>query len=238
MRQILRTIGSVVLLFAAVPGQAQSAASPPKITFIMDSAIVPPAHFSVSVREDGATVYESRDDGKDSQLDPLTAQFTMSESTRTRIFQLASSTNYFHGSYDFTAHKVAFTGKKTLRFSGNGVATETTFNWSENKDIDQLDRIFEGIAAAQEAARKLQFLRRFDRLSVDGVLKGLESRADGGEAFEIHAIAPTLRLIANDINLLKTARERARKLLKMGELELNPPAAAATPAAPAVSASH
>jgi hypothetical protein len=71
----------------------------------------------------------------------------------------------------------------------------------------------------QETSRRLRFLKRFDKLSVDAELKALESRAEAGEAFELHTIAPLLQNITNDVTLLKTARERARKLLERAQHE-------------------
>jgi hypothetical protein len=63
-------------------------------------------------------------------------------------------------------------------------------------------------------------------LSVDAELKGLERLSDGGEAFELHTIAPLLQQIINHVTLLKAARERARVLLERAQNEAPAPAEA------------
>jgi len=106
-----------------------------------------------------------------------------------------------------------------LRYTDPNLDLKQTYEWSQDPSIQQLTTIFEGIAAVQETSRRLRFLKRFDKLSVDAELKGLESRAESGGAFELHTIAPLLQNITNDVTLLKTARERARKLLERAQHE-------------------
>jgi hypothetical protein len=208
----------VVAIFATAL-QAQTTASP-TVTFTVDDAIVPPDHYSITVASDGSTSYESTDKGKKDveALDPYQLKFTMSASTLKMIFALTEAANHFHGNLAFKG-KVAHTGTKTLRYTDQNLDLKQTYEWSQDPSIQQLTAIFEGIAAVQETSRRLRFLKRFDKLSVDAELKGLESRAESGDAFELHTIAPLLQNITNDVSLLKTARERARKLLERAQHE-------------------
>jgi hypothetical protein len=142
-------------------------------------------------------------------------EFTMSGAMQEKVFQLARNANYFNGNFDYTAHRVANTGKKTLGWNGSGRKFQTTYNWSDNKSVDQLTRIFEGISNTIEHGRKLQFLHRFDKLGLEAELKNMEALAQSGSLAEIQIIAPSLENIANDTAVLNIARQRARHLLAL-----------------------
>jgi hypothetical protein len=213
----VRTLVSI--LFFAAGLHAQTTATP-SVSFNLDDAIVPPDHYSITVASNGSTTYESTDKGKKDveALDPYQLKFTMSQPTLKKIFALTEAANHFHGNFAFKG-KIAHTGTKTLRYTDQNLDLKQTYEWSQDPSIQQLTTIFEGIAAVQETARRLRFLKRFDKLSIDGELKSLESRAESGDAFELHTITPLLQNITNDITLLKTAREHARKLLERAQRE-------------------
>jgi hypothetical protein len=202
---------------------AQTTPAAPTVSFNLDAAIVPPSHYSVTVASDGSASYESSDVQKkqDDALDPYQLKFTVSPPTLKKIFALTEAANHFHGDFGFKG-KIAHTGTRTLRYTDQNLDLKQTYEWSQDPSIQQLTSIFEGIATVQESARRLKFLRRFDKLSVDAELRGLESRVDAGEGFELHTIMPLLQNITNDVTLLKTARERARKLLDKAQHEIAP----------------
>ena len=201
---------------------AQAASAPSTVTFNLDANIVPPTHYSITVASHGSTTYESTDTQKKEadSLDPYQLKFTMSEPTLKKIFSLTEAANHFHGDFAFKG-KTAHTGTKTLRYTDQNLDLKQTYEWSQDPSIQQLTSIFEGIATVQESARRLRFLRRFDKLSVDAELKGVERLSDGGEAYELHTIAPLLQTITNDVTLLKAAREHARRLLERAQSELS-----------------
>jgi hypothetical protein len=214
-----------ILLLVLCPAVllAQTPSAAPIVTFNLDASIVPPTHYSITVASDGSTKYESTDTQKKEtdSLDPYQLNFTMSATTLKKIFELTEGANHFHGDLAFKG-KTAHTGTKTLRYTDQNLDLKQTFEWSQNPSVQQLTTIFEGISLVQESARRLRFLRRFDKLSVDAELKGLERLSDGGEAFELHTIAPLLQQIINDVTLLKAARERARVLLERSQNEVAP----------------
>jgi hypothetical protein len=212
-----------VLTFFSAALNAQAPPATPLVSFNLDASIVPPTHFSITVASDGSTTYESTDTQKkeSDSLDPYQLKFTMSEPTLKKIFALTEAANHFHGDFAFKG-KTAHTGTKTLRYTDQNLDLKQTYEWSQDPSIQQLTTIFEGISLVQESARRLRFLRRFDKLSVDAELKGLERLSDDDEAFELHTIAPLLQTIANDVTLLKAARERSRRLLEKAQNEASP----------------
>ncbi len=137
--------------------------------------------YSITVASDGNTVYESTDTQKKAEdaLDPYQLKFTMSEPTLKKIFLAHGSRQSFPRRLR-VQREDAHTGTRTLRYTDQNLDLKQTYEWSQDPSIQQLTSIFEGIAAVQESARRLRFLRRFDKLSVDAELKGLQRLTEGG----------------------------------------------------------
>ena len=63
--------------------------------------------------------------------------------------------------------------------------------------------------------RKLAFQYRFDKLGMDERLKELQDLQASHEVEEIGIIAPILRKIVNDPNMMNISRQTAKHLLTM-----------------------
>ncbi len=189
----------------------------PTVTFTFDWPANPP-HYSIAVDSAGRAAYTAVDD-KDDNGDPYIVKFTASQPTRERIFAAAAALNYFQGQFDFTRHRIAFTGSKTLTYADPTRHFQTTFNWSENAQVMDLAHLFQSIANTLEGGRKLQFLRRFDRLGLNDQLKAMEDEAKDHYLVEVHVIEPVLRQIADDPAIMDLARQRARRLLRLAAAE-------------------
>ena len=189
----------------------------PIITFDLFWEAATPQSYTITVESSGSAKYVSRNPTRpeegSTEPDPdYQLAFTMSPANRDRLFVRAKESNYFHGDFDFK-HKVANTGRKTLTYADPARRFQTTYNYSENKDIAEITQLFQGISNTIEHGRRLQFLRRFDKLSLETELKGMEEMAQHGYLAEIQIIAPTLQNIANDASVLHIARQRAQRLL-------------------------
>src|SRR5215469_14388897 len=107
------TLLGVYLAFGAVIGAASDGAS---ISFSLDFPNSSPEHYEISVQSDGKTHYLSS--GRISQdsdaTDDYETDVTLSDATRTRIFELAAQARYFSGKVDSGNKKLAFTGAKKL----------------------------------------------------------------------------------------------------------------------------
>ena len=190
--------------------------NPPIPTIKYDRVWEPytPQNVDISVQATGPTNYVSRNplstpEQKGADPDYI-LNFTMSERSRDKLFRAAQATNYFHGDFTFKKHAVASTGKKTLTYADRDRHFETNYDYSDNNAIQEITGIFEGISRTVEHGRKLQFLRRFDRLGLEDELKGMENESN---LAELQIIAPTLESIANDPAILNIARQRAKRLL-------------------------
>jgi hypothetical protein len=201
----------------------------PVITFDLAFPAATPPHYSFTVESTGRAAYRSDDVGQQGRQesaagDPYAYEFTISPSVCSRIFELAREANYFKGDFNYTKTRVADTGTKTLTYSEGplaalgkptqGVLHQTVYNYSENAAIQQLTTIFQSTSNTLELGRRLTYLRRFDKLGLDAVLKRAEEMVQEQQLQELQAIAPTLRAIADDYSVMHIARERAKHLLQ------------------------
>jgi hypothetical protein len=222
-RQLQRIVLFCLLATFAVSAPAQNAGSAdnfavPTVTFDCVWEQATPQNYTITVQSTGSAKYISRSAGKPGDADGgqeeyYALDFTMSAAGQKKVFHLAQETAYFNGDFDYKGHPVASTGKKTLAFADKARHFQTTYNHSENKSIQELTGIFQGISSTIQHGRKLQYLRRFDKLGLEAELKGMEDEAAGNFLAELQIIAPMLNTIAEDSAILNIARQRARRLL-------------------------
>ena len=200
--------------------------SVPTVTFELAWASADPPHYAISVDSAGRAAYQADPASKDVPKtgDPYLLKWEASQATRSRIFDLARRARFFKGSFDSGNKRIAFSGTKTLTYAEGpqdgtlpptrGVYNQTSYNWSKNQAIQQLTELFESISLTLEFGRKLQFDRRFDKLSLDDDLKQMEDALQNNRLLELRAITPVLQNLAQDPNVLNVARERAQRLLQ------------------------
>ena len=218
------------LAFLAMAACGAAAARPqetavPKITFEVFWEPATPQSYKISVDPSGNAHYESHTPSRPpegrmstaSDPDDFEMQFAFSPAARDQVFQLARELSYFNGDWDYKKHSIASTGKKTLSYTDGDKQFRTTYNFSDNKSMQKLTSIFQGISLTIEHGRRLQFLLRFDKLGLDAELKGMEDMAKNGDLYELQLIEATLKKIAADSRVLHMARERAGRLLAGAE---------------------
>ncbi len=171
----------------------------------------------MSVQSDGHTHYESS--GKisaDSDVrDEYQTDFTFSDSTRTRIFELAAQAHYFSGKVDSGNKKLAFTGAKKLVYKDGQRNTSADFNFSQQPSVQQLTSLFQSVAATLEFGRRLTYFHRYQKLALDDELKRMEDQAKRGDLAEVQAVTPVLQEIYDDSSVMNVVRARARRILEM-----------------------
>ena len=206
------------LALAVATALPQQNSGAPTITYDRFWEAATPQNVTLTLESTGKAKYVSRNpkrpapEGEDADPDYV-LEFTMSPENSDRLFQLAKEANYFDGSFDYSKHRVASTGLKTVSYADAARRFQTQYNWSENKSIEQFTRLMEGVANTIEHGRKLQFKYRFDKLGLEAELKGMEEMAQREELAEIQIIAPLLQKMSDDTSVLHIARQRARRLL-------------------------
>ncbi|MGB8888964.1 MAG: hypothetical protein WCC87_19705 [Candidatus Korobacteraceae bacterium] len=195
---------------APAPGQAASV----RFSFDWPQGI-PWQKYSIDVQADGKAHFDGVPNAADSRdTDPYRQDFSMSAANRQKIFDLTQKLNYFRGDFDSHLKHIAQTGRKTLEYRSAQVQGATTYNWSQNADVEELTKLFQAIAMTIDYGRKLEFQYRFDKLGMDERLKELQDLQASQDAKEIGIIAPILRKIAGDPNMMNISRQTAKHLLQ------------------------
>jgi hypothetical protein len=203
---------------AQEPAQAQPPGRPgtPVVQFLFDWRVQNPPRYSIAIDSAGRATYHSEPNGDPnggSAPDPYQVEWTVTEATRTKVFDAARQLNYFQGKFE-TKAKVAQTGIKTLTYKDSSRDNSTSYNYSENPLVRDLTQIFQAIATTAEMGRKLSYDVRYNKLGVDSDLKALQEEQRGGDAIEFLSIAPILQRIANDNAMFRMSQQRARAILK------------------------
>ena len=195
----------------------------PTITFTYQLDGAEPSHYALSVESSGRAGYRSNGPESEAanlatpghavQGDPYVLRFTMSKPACDRLFELAKNLDYFKGKYDYTKTRVANMGAKTLIFADPDRHNETSYNWSQNGQIQEITKLIQAMSSTLEFNRQLQDDYRYRKLGVDADLKNLEQAQQDGNATELQIVAPMLEKIVNDKSLLHIARVRAQRLL-------------------------
>jgi hypothetical protein len=203
------------LLAALAPRTAQQASAPPAaVTFTFDRAGMPVPHFVLILMEDGSASYAA-------QLAPVNAQasgqdvnqsFHASPANVAAIFASARALNRFNTRCASSA-KVASSGAKTLAYTGPDGHGSCAYDFSEDKQVIFLTHTLQGMAEMLDMGRRLEFDRRYDHLGLDADMQTLVKDVKEGFAVDPSVIAPVLRLITDDAQLIQRVRVAAAALL-------------------------
>jgi hypothetical protein len=206
---------ALLAFLSAIPLRASDAAT---VTFSLDFPNSNPDHYSISVESDGHAKYESSGKISDQSDDRDTYQteFTASDATRTRIFDLAAQAHYFSGKIDSGNKKIAFTGAKKLSYQDAQRNSSANYNFSPQPAVQQLTTLFQSVGATLEFGRRLAYFHRYQKLALDDELKRMEDEARRGEIAELQAVKPVLQQIYEDPSVINVVRARALRLIEMG----------------------
>jgi hypothetical protein len=213
-------------LFATLASAQQPApAKSAQVSFQFARPGIEVPEFSLEVKENGTGRYRAEqayvgpgiDSGPSSPTQHIDRAVSLSPGTTHKIFAASRELNRFNDPCASTAKNIADTGKKTLRYTGEGGDGSCTYNFSQDKRVAMLTDLFLGIAHTLDVGRKLEFDHRFDRLGLDAETSLLMEDVAAGRAVELGTIAPTLKSIASDSEVLERVRARAIKLLQQAQ---------------------
>jgi hypothetical protein len=109
--------------------------------------------------------------------------------------------------------KVAFQGWKKLTYSGPDGAGSCTFNYSKDKQIQELGESLVAVAGAIVEGARLETLLQHDRLGLDKEMEYLVEATGDGRVRQIGTIQGILQRLADDPEVMDRVRKRARQLL-------------------------
>lgn len=212
-------LGAILLLVISSSGAwAQTMAATPQavITFSVSNPKVEPAQYTLEIREDGSGVYEATytAQGQDTAAAPVNRPIQVHDPVLKQIFAAARHSHFFAAGCELPHDRVAFTGKKTLAYSGADGKGSCTFNYSKEKAINEAAASLVAVATTLAMGDDLAREHKYDPLSLDGDLAALQSSVAARQALEVENITPLLQSIASDNAVMNRARARAEKLLR------------------------
>jgi hypothetical protein len=193
----------------------------PSVSFRFELAGERVPKFTVTIFSDATGTYEgeeaiggARPEG-DTPVPPqlFHRELTVSPALAKRIFLLAGQLKHFKMECESKAKNMAATGMKTLTYRAPDDEGSCVYNFSDDEKVHELTMTFRGLAETMDVGRRLDFLRRFDRLGLDAELELLSNELGDGRAREPGMIAPSLRAIAGDADVMQRARTKAGALL-------------------------
>jgi hypothetical protein len=216
MRALLAALAVVAL---AVPAWS---APGPVVQFDFSNPGLSPSHWVLTIYPDGNGHFRSEPVSRVSDGNaaiepmPVDREIRMTPQFAQRVFQTAQRHHMFNGQCD--SHlKVAFQGWKKLSYSGPEGDGTCEFNYSKDKEIQELSDALVSVANTVTEGARLENLLHHDPLGLDKEMEYLEEAAADGRAQQLCAIRGILEHLADDENVLDRVRKRARVLLAKAE---------------------
>ena len=223
MRAFGRELGLAVTLLALAAPVAAYGQTPPVAdpTFQLDftNPGLSPSQWTLTLRPDGTGHFRSQVgkplDDTTQGLPAVDRDIQVSTAFAGRVFAAAERHKWFKESCE--SHlKVAFQGWKTLSYSGPQGQGSCTFNYSKDKEIQNLGDSLEAVAETILEGARMELLLQHDRLGLDAEMEFLVEAVGDGRAQQVCVIRETLERLAQDDTVLERVRKRARMLLAQG----------------------
>lgn len=215
--RIVAVVMGVVLAGCAFAQNSGAAAIGAHIRFTVEDPQIQPQAYTLDINEDGSGTYTA------TYTDPVGGNLSVQQVKQaihiqgplvSRLFQTARKDHFFDSKCADKHKHVAFTGKKTLAYAGPDGSGSCTFNYSRERDLNQIASDLVAVGYTLKVGKRLQQEHRYDRLSLEDELVGLQEAMRDGRALEPENIAPELEAIAKDNAVMNLARARARSLLE------------------------
>ena len=205
----------LVSLAAAAPLAAQTASA--RIVYTFEHPLLQPSRYTITIDENGSGHFVSQpgaaQQGDDVFPAPIDRPIHIDESLREDLFRYARSHGYFAAPCARTQSNLAFTGNKTLTYSGPDGQGSCAFVWAADPGLQRLSDDLGAVAFTIEVGRRLDVEVRHDRLGLDAELESLQDAVRDRRAFDLPNIAEQLQAVAEDQAVMDRARKRALALL-------------------------
>ena len=220
----------LIVFVLLAPNLAAQAEPGPVVHVEFSNPALTPPHWTLTVHPDGSGHFLSEPGRRPSPppegtvqltepaIDPpvLDREIQLSTAFAQRIFQAARRHNWF--SQECDSHlKVAFQGWKKLSYAGSEGRGSCSFNYSKDKEIQDLGDSLVAVAATILSGARIEKLLQYDRLGLDRELEYLTEAVNDGRAQQIGVIRATLERLATDPAIMDRVRKRARLLLPRRE---------------------
>ncbi len=211
-----------LVLLAALAASSQSA--PPAGQVIQVDFSNPglsPPQWTLTLHPDGTGHFRSQmakappGGLKEIEVPSLDQDIQVSGEFAGHVFDIAKRDNWFN--LPCESHiKVAFQGWKTFSYTGPEGHGSCTFNYSKDREIQQMGDSLQAVAQTIIEGARLQILLQHDPLGLDQEMAFLTEAAGDGRAQQVCAIRSILERLAQDDSVLERVRKEARALLACG----------------------
>jgi hypothetical protein len=152
----------------------------------------------------------------------ITVDFHLNHPKVDLLYNLFLESSFLNESKNFTSpKKVADLGMKTIRFETGKQMREVTFNFTEDKNLREINDFFEHLDEQEKFLFDLELALKHDRLGILKRLDFLEREIKANKLVAPERFRPILEKISEDDSLINLARKEARKLLnKLSKLQL------------------
>jgi hypothetical protein len=213
-------------LFFALSVAPLSAQTPPAtqahIVYTFEHPQLQPSRYTITIDETGAGRFASQPGPPGDSSDgvfptALDRPILLDDSLRSDLFRYARSHSFFATHCSASQNGLAFTGNKTLSYSGPDGSGSCTFVWAGDPGLQRIADQLGAVAFTLEEGRRLDVEVRHDRLGLDAELETLQDAVKDRRAWDLPNIADQLKVIADDQQVMDRARKRALALLSRCE---------------------
>ncbi len=211
----LALAAAIALGFAGAAARADQSAVV-QVDFTDDQ--LNPSHWTLTLNSDGSGHFASQmnrtpeSGAQEVDAPNLDRDVQLSAAFTAHVFEVAHHHHLFNEGCE-SRLKVAFEGWKKFSYTGPEGSGTCTFNYSRDKEIEELGETFEAVAETIIEGARLEKLLQHDRLGLDREMEYLVDAAGSGRAREICTIRQILVRLADDDEVLERVRKRARILL-------------------------
>ena len=177
-----------------------------------------PSHWSLVLHPDGNGHFHSERGTAPAQDPPameapnVDRDVKVSEKFAGRVFENVHDGSLHKG--DCESHmKVAFQGWKKFTYSGPEGQWSCEFNYSRDKEIQDLGDSLLAVAGTILEGARLEMLLQHDRLGLDKEMEFICDASADGRLSQLGAIRDILSRLADDPDVLERVRKRAKMLL-------------------------
>lgn len=198
----------------APAASAHNAPSRARLTYTRTLPGSVPEYMAVSVNSDGFGTYEGRRLNEPSRPRP----FRLSEATTRQLFTLAAELDHFR-SLDLESHKkVANLGLKTLTYQVGDEKHQSEFNYTLNREAQELTDFFERIGTVERHIITLEYAMKYDHLSLPRELLQIQIDLENKAVADPELMVDTLQQIVRNPRFLHLAQVRAQNILERLQL--------------------
>lgn len=209
---------AIVVPQRAFAQQAATSAASAVLTVEFSNPELSPSHWVLTLHRDGSGHFASTmgpasaDSPDEIRVPDVSRDVQLNPAFSANAFSVAERHKEFNDSCE-SHMKVAFQGWKTLSYSGPAGKGSCTFNYSRDKDVQDLGDSFLAVSQTILDGVRLEMLLQHDPLGLEQEMESLTAEAQDGRAQQLCAIKDILERLAQDENVMSIVRKRARLLL-------------------------